>query len=155
MGLPMDNPIFRIFLQSWPVILAAIATVLLIYHWFRPKFSLEKLQKGLVRQSVLMLVGEAEQEGAEGDPEQQTWLAAREQIQEHFQTKLQDPAAPPRIRYRNYLSISLVWTLFWCGAFAFLTIRMLIAPFYYGSEAIFLGYFAYYILLGLISYFKR
>jgi len=155
MGLPMDNLIFRILLQSWPVILAAIATVLLLYHWFRPKFTLEKIQKGLVRQSVLMLVSEAEQEGAADDPEQQEWLTAREHLQEHFQTKLQDPADSPKIPYRNYLSISLVWTLFWCGAFAFLTIRMLIAPFYYGSEAIFLGYFAYYILLGLIGYFKK
>jgi len=149
----MDNLIFRLLLQSWPVILAAIATVLLIYHWMRPKFTLEKLQKGLVRQTVLVTIGD--ESDSAPDPEQQEWIAVRENIQDQFSTTFHPANKGGKLNYRSYLCLSLIWVLFWSGAFAFLTIRILVAPYYYGSEAIYLGYFAYYICLGLIGYFKK
>jgi len=149
----MDNIFFRFFIQAWPILLAAIASVALIYSWMRPKLTLEKLQKSLIRQSVLTFVGSTEDTV---DPESHEWGEAAQRVKRYMNSPLMNPPTkPPEIKYRNYIAISLIWTLFWIGAFVFVVIRMILNPYYYGNEAIFLGYFAFYIALGLIRFFKR
>ncbi len=154
MGLPMDNIFFRFLLQCWPILLAAIASVLLVYSWKRPKLTAEKLQKGLIRQSVVNYISETEV--LTGNDDNQEWLEARKNVERHF-TKHSTSKSHliPQIRYRDHISLSLAWIIFWGSAFIFVTIRMIFNPVYYGAEAIFLGYFAYYIVIGLISFFRK
>lgn len=151
-GLPTDNLFFRFFLQAWPMILAVVATVLLVYKWLRPKFSGEDLQRGLLRQGILTLIDDGAEQ--EDDPELRYWLGRRRNIPRSLSSTTHNETSS-RIRYRDHVTISLLWSLFWIGAFVFLTIRILLNPYYYGGEAYFLGYFAIYITIGLISYFKR
>jgi hypothetical protein len=154
MTLPMDNIFFRYLLQCWPVILAVIITVILIYKWKHPKITAEKLQKGLIKQSVL-LVAETNQNFSE-DEELQEWVATRQKLKSYFEnTNKVDPNPREPINYRSYITVSLLWILFWTGTLIFISIRILLNPYYYGNEAIFLGYFVYYIIIGLISYFRK
>lgn len=156
MPLPMDNIIFRFVLMTWPILLAVVATVALIFQFVRHgKFSAEKLQKGLIRQSVLTIVG-GMVEPQPKDDETRKWLESRRKIKKYLNDKPKIRNKPEdRVNYGNYITTSLIWTLFWCGAFVFVCIRICLNPLYYGNEAIFLGYFAYYIILGLISFFRR
>lgn len=150
----MDNIIFRIILQLWPVFLAVAATLIVIYQWLRPKFTAEKLQKGLIRQGVLNAVAEM-QDGAE-DLDPPEWIEARKHAEEDLKKNPNIPKRKtPSIKYGENVTVSLVWTLFWIGTFAFVVIRILINPYYYGGEAAYLGYFAYYIVLGLVTFFRR
>ena len=154
MALPMDNIFFRYFLRYWPVIIAIIITVLLIYQWTRPKVNAEKLQKGIIRQSVLIAVGENPDIG--DDIEQQEWLETRQRVEKYFtNSSILNQSPKQQIRYQSYITISLIWTLFWIGVETFLIIRIILNPYYYVNEAIFLGCFTYYIIIGLISYFRR
>lgn len=154
MPLPMDNIIFRLILQLWPVFLAVAATLIVVYQWLRPKLTAEKLQRGLIRQGVLNVVGEM-QDG-EDDPDPPEWIEARKKMKSYLR-KAPSPAKRKNqpINYRDNVTVSLVWTLFWIGTFAFVVIRILLSPHYYGGEAAYLGYFAYYIVLGLVVFFKR
>ena len=154
MALPMDNIFFRFLLQCWPVIIAVIVTVLLAYQWMRPKFTAEKLQKGLIRQSVLIVVGEAKISPEEVD--HRDWLETRQRVQKHVRNNsLKNEVNHQKLHYKDYISISLCWTIFWIGAVAFVSLRILFNPYYYGHEAVFLCYFTYYIVIGLISYFRK
>lgn len=150
----MDNLFFRYFFQNWPVILAIIITVLLIYQRTRPKVNPEKLHKGIIKQNILSTL-EDEADG-EIDGERKDWLKTRQQMEKYLiNTPIQNGSQTQQIHYRSHITISLIWTLFWIGIETFLIIRICFVPYFYRSEAIFLGYFTYYIIIGLISYFKR
>ena len=153
MPLPMDNIFFRFFLQCWPVLVAVVITIVLLYQWMRPKVTPEKLQKGIVRQSVLLAVEDSHE--IENDSEYKEWLQTRDKMKKYFNNNLKIEASNQKIDYRSYTSLSLIWILFWVGALIFIALRILFNPFYYGHEAVFLGYFAYYIIIGLISFFRR
>ena len=89
----MDNIIFRIILQLWPVFLAVAATLIVIYQWLRPKFTAEKLQKGLIRQGVLNAVAEM-QDGAE-DLDPPEWIEARKHAEEDLKKIRTYPSERP------------------------------------------------------------
>ena len=150
----MDNLFFRYFLRYWPVLLAIIITVLLIYQWTRPKITAEKLQKGLIKQNILLTLEEDSEVGE--DPQRQEWLKTQRKMEKYFaKSSLINQTPKQQIHYRGQITLSLVWTLIWIGVVTFLIIRIIFNPYYYGYEAIFLGCFTYYIIIGLISYFRR
>lgn len=154
MGLPMDNLFFRYFLRYWPVILAIVITVLLIYQWTRPKVNIEKLQKGIIKQNILITLEDSSETAK--NYKQKEWLETLQRMENNLsksQILNQDPKR--QIHYQSYITISLVWTIFWIGVESFLIIRICLSPYYYSNEAIFLGCFTYYIIIGLISYFRR
>ena len=143
-----------LLIQNWPLILALAATLLLLYQLVRSRFSADQFQKDLTHQNILTVANEMT--SMEEDPETNYWLERWQRIQ-------QNGGAPPvqphssirRLRTKGRITISLIWTLIWSGAFAFLTTRIILNPYYFGNEANLLGYFAYYIALGLIQYFRR
>lgn len=151
----MDNFFFRFFLQTWPVIVATIATVIIIYYWLRPKVTAEQLQKGIVRQNILTIVETILPQDVI-DPEISNWLEVREHIIKGMVTH-QLSSTPPnqKIAYKKYICLSLLWILFWSATSTFILIRIIVNPYLYNNEAIFLGYFLYYIILGLIAFFRR
>ncbi len=148
----MDNMFFRFFIEYWPVLLAIMSTFLLIHQWMRPKVTPEKLQKGMIRQGILQIA--EDRVTLPADEEKKDWYATYRHLEPSLQ-KTDSNQMVQRIHYQNYLTIALCWVLFWSAASTFLIIRLILNFYYYGNEAIFLGYFAYYIIIGLISYFKR
>jgi len=147
----MDNIIFRFLLQCWPILLAVIVTVLLLYSWMRPEVTAEKLQRGLVQQKVLNAIGRHNYE----NNATQDWITTYKKMEDRLPKTPSKTVHKERIHYQTLTTASLVWILFWAGACAFISIRIMFNPVYYGGEAIFLGYFSYYIIIGLISYFRR
>ncbi len=150
----MNNIIYRYLLWYWPAIVAIIITLLLIYQYTRPKVTTETLQKGALSQQILLSI--EDQLVIEENPEQCAWLESQQRIEKYLsKQRLQTLIVKDKIHYPSYISISLIWTTIWIGVETFLIIRICVVPAYYAHEAIFLGYFAYYIIIGLISYFKR
>jgi len=152
----MDNLVFRFLLEYWPVLIAVAITLLLVYQFLRPKLTAEDLHKGLIQQGVLKALQDQEEVS---DPieesthnEWQVSLARVAQLAPSINPKAQSKG---RTRPEHYITVSLVWILIWIGVTAFVAIRIILEPYYYGGEAIFLGYFAYYIVIGLISYYRR
>ncbi|MHA1648845.1 MAG: hypothetical protein ACTSYB_01535 [Candidatus Helarchaeota archaeon] len=154
MGFPIDNIFWMYFLYYWPVLLAIIVTILLFYQWSRPKVSLEKVQKGIIKQNIIQILDdeiEIEEASMYRD-----WKETKQQIEKYIRrTKVMGENLSPQISYQSYITISLIWTLFWIGVDTFLLIRICFNPYYYGNEAICVGCFTYYIIIGLISYFRR
>ena len=157
MQLPMDNLVFRFLLEYWPVLIAVGVTLLLVYQFLRPKLTAEDLHKGIIQQGVLKVLQEREgppTSVAKGAPDEwQESLRRVEELRPLLNDKKNRPKAKPQ--YHHYVTVSLVWILLWAGITIFIIIRIILAPYYYGGEAIFLGYFAYYIVIGLISYLRR
>ncbi len=157
MQLPMDNLVFRFLLEYWPVLIAVGITLLLVYQFLRPKLTAEDLHKGLIQQGVLRALQD-DQEAVSSPTEKATqdeWRASLERVARLTPNINLPPKSNGRIKSDHYITISLVWLLLWIGVTAFVAIRIILDPYYYGGEAIFLGYFAYYIVIGLISYYRR
>ena len=150
----MDNLFFQFFLRYWPMLVAIVITVLLVYQWTRPKVQPEKLQKGLIKQHILLTL--EDESSDELDDIHRQWLESKETVTKYLNSAPRTPqAAPQYINYQSQITLSLVWTLIWIGVETFLIIRIIVCPYYYANEAIFLGCFTYYIIIGLISYFRR
>jgi len=154
MSLPIDNIFLLYFLCYWPVFLAVIITILFFYQWTRPKVSFEKVQKGIIKQNIIQMLNEEIE--TEEDSVYRDWKEIKQQIKKHLRrTKIMGENLPQQISYHSYITISLIWTIFWIGVDTFLLIRICFNPYYYGNEAICVGCFTYYIIIGLISYFRR
>jgi len=153
MALPMDNIIFQFLVEYWPVLLATGITLLLVYQYLRPKITAEDLQKGVIQRNVLTVLQEElpTQNKADDDDE---WIESLQKVEQ-----LLPPKTPSKgrteFKSKQYITISLIWILIWIGASIFLLMRIAFNPYYYGGEAVFLGYFAYYIVIGIISYYRR
>ena len=158
MQLPMDNLIFRFFLEYWPVLIAVGITLLLVYQYLRPKLTAEDLQKGVIQQGVLKALEAQEEDDPSANEEgvENEWRESLQKVKQllpNISVKNTNTKVKPK--YQTYITISLVWVLVWIGVTTFIVIRIILDPYYYGGEASFLGYFAYYILIGLISYYRR
>lgn len=148
----MDNFILQFLLAYWPVLIATAITLLLVYQYLRPKITAEDLQKGVLQHTVLTALHEelpAPDQGVDDE-----WLESLQKIE-----RLLPPKPPskvtPAFKPKQRITISLLWVLFWLGATLFLLIRIAYDPSSYGGEAVYLGYFVYYIVIGLISYYRR
>jgi len=154
--LPMDNLVFRFLLEYWPVLIAVAITLLLVYQFLRPKLTTEDLHKGLIQQGVLKALQDQEEASSPTEEAaQDEWRASLERVAQlapHLNSNVKQSG---QRKLEHYITVSLVWILLWIGVTAFIAIRIILEPYYYGGEAIFLGYFAYYIVIGLISYYKR
>ena len=157
MQLPMDNLVVRFLLEYWPVVIAVGITLLLVYQYLRPKLTAEDLQKGVVQQGVLKALQEQEEKpSANEEGIYDEWRESLQRVKQLLPSiGVKNANSKVKPKYQTYITVSLVWILIWIGAAAFVAIRIIINPYYYGGEAVFLGYFAYYILIGLISYYRR
>jgi hypothetical protein len=157
MQLPMDNLVFRFLLEYWPVLIAVAITLLLVYQFLRPKLTTEDLQKGIIQQGVLKALQDQEASSVPSEEQvEDEWQESLQRVKQLIpKMGLKNTNTKGKQRYQTYITISLVWILVWIGVTAFIAIRILLDPYYYGGEAAFLGYFAYYILIGLISYYRR
>ncbi|MHA1268646.1 MAG: hypothetical protein ACTSPY_02560 [Candidatus Helarchaeota archaeon] len=62
----------------------------------------------------------------------------------------------PRKNYLNLKSlIALIWIAFWAGFMAFIITRMCFYIYIYSNDGIIIGWFIYYIFLGLIVFFRK
>jgi len=153
----MDNLVFRFFLEYWPVVVAAVVTFLLVYQYLRPKITAEDLQKGVIQRNVLTLLQDQETDvSVDKEGTADGWTESLQKVERllpNLRSRSQNSRVKPK--YHTYITISLVWILVWIGFSTFIIIRIIFDPYYYGGEAVFLGYFAYYIVIGVISYFRR
>jgi len=150
----MNNIFFQYLLRYWPILVAISITILLIYQKIRPKISPEKIQKGILKQNILLTLDDDLE--IEPDPEQKEWLVIQKKLEKYFSKPSQTQSNTPQlVDYKSQITISLIWSLFWIGVDTFLVIRICINPYYYLNEAYFLSWFTYYVIIGLISYFRR
>jgi uncharacterized membrane protein YgcG len=154
----MDNLVFRFLLEYWPVLIAIAITLLLVYQYLRPKLSAEDLQKGVIQQGVLKALQKQEEDKPSAIEEgvEDEWRESLQKVRQLLPNMgVKNTNVKVKQKYQTYITISLIWVLVWIGATAFITTRIILDPYYYSGEAVFLGYFAYYILIGLISYYRR
>ncbi|MHA1230448.1 MAG: hypothetical protein ACTSRP_04135 [Candidatus Helarchaeota archaeon] len=59
----------------------------------------------------------------------------------------------PKLSIKHWLS--LIWTSFWIGLLTVIIVRLVFIPIYYLSDGIMIAWFIYYIILGLIMFFKK
>jgi hypothetical protein len=148
----MDNLILQILVAYWPVLIATAITLLLVYQYLHPKITAEDLQKGVIQHTVLTAL--QEELPSQDQVENDEWMESLQKVEQLLPPN-PPPQATPSFKPKQRITISLLWVLFWIGASIFLLVRVAFNPYSYGGEAVYLGYFAYYIIIGLISHYRR